>query len=238
MAAKPKMTPEQWADVRAAWEADPRKALPWLIQELGLPVSAEALRQRSKSEGWAKTPPVSGEHDETGGRPTHYRTEFAAQAKNYCLLGADDARLAEFFEVTERTINRWKKEHPEFAEALRLGKTEADAQVAQSLFQRATGCSHPDVHVSNYQGEITLTPITKHYPPDVQAATFWLKNRQPHHWKERVEVKAEIKGDLFPPTEVLDAIHAKGLAEAAEREKMLRGRRERLGIVVEPYSSA
>ncbi len=180
-----------------------------------------------------KVTSVSAEHDDGRGRPTLYLEEFAAQAKNYCLLGADDARLAEFFDVTERTINRWKKAHPAFAEALRLGKTEADAQVAQSLFQRATGCSHPDVHVSNYQGEITLTPITKHYPPDVQAATFWLKNRQPHHWKERVEVKAEIRGDPFPPTEVLDAIYEKALAESAEREKMLRGRRERLGIVPE-----
>lgn len=179
----------------------------------------------------------SADHDETGGRPTLYRAEYAAQAKNYTLLGADDARLAEFFEVTERTINRWKNAHPAFAEALRLGKAQADAQVAQSLFQRATGCSHPDTHVSNYQGEITLTPITKHYPPDVQAATFWLKNRQPQHWKERVEIKAEVRGDPFPSKEVLDAIYAKSLKEAAEMEKMMIGRRERLGIVFENRDS-
>lgn len=54
MAAKPKLTPEQWASTRATWEADPRKPLAWLIEELGLPVGAEALRLRAKSEGWAK----------------------------------------------------------------------------------------------------------------------------------------------------------------------------------------
>nr|WP_319566262.1 terminase small subunit [uncultured Rhodoferax sp.] len=61
MAAKPKLTPEQWAGTRAAWEADPRKPLAWLIPELDLPVSAEALRLRAKSEGWVKGRVASGD---------------------------------------------------------------------------------------------------------------------------------------------------------------------------------
>ena len=35
-------------------EPDPRKPLAWLIEELGLPVGAEALRLRAKAEGWEK----------------------------------------------------------------------------------------------------------------------------------------------------------------------------------------
>lgn len=54
MAAKPKLTAEQWANVRANWEIDPRKPLAWLVQELALPVSAEALRLRAKAEAWEK----------------------------------------------------------------------------------------------------------------------------------------------------------------------------------------
>jgi hypothetical protein len=54
MAAKPKLSPAQWTEVRERWEGDPRKGFPWIIEEMGLPVSAEALRLRSKSEGWAK----------------------------------------------------------------------------------------------------------------------------------------------------------------------------------------
>lgn len=55
MAAKPKLTPEQWSEVRETWEGDARKSLPWLIQELSLPVSEEALRLRAKADGWAKS---------------------------------------------------------------------------------------------------------------------------------------------------------------------------------------
>lgn len=54
MAAKPKLTPEEWNNARSVWESDQRKGFPWLIEELALPVSSEALRLRSKSEGWRK----------------------------------------------------------------------------------------------------------------------------------------------------------------------------------------
>ena len=87
MAAKPKMTPEQWASTRATWEADPRKTLPWLIQELGLPVSAEALRLRAKSEGWAK---VGAGADDAKLAPEHKLGN-----ENHKLAGFQKPKLAD-----------------------------------------------------------------------------------------------------------------------------------------------
>ena len=101
-----------------------------------------------------------------GGRPSSYKPEFVEQARKVCELGATDAELADFFEVTVRTIHRWKHTQPEFAAALKIGKESADDRVERSLYHRACGYSHPDVHVSCYEGVVTLTPITKHYPPD------------------------------------------------------------------------
>jgi hypothetical protein len=124
-----------------------------------------------------------------GGRPSKYQDTFPAQAAKLCRLGATDAELADFFGVSEQTINTWKKEHPQFLEALNEGKTQADARVVASLFSRATGYSHPDTHVSVYEGVPTLTPITKHFPPDVTACIFWLKNRNPAAWRDRSEVE-------------------------------------------------
>src|SRR5690606_12689348 len=86
--------------------------------------------------------------------------------------------------------------HPEFLESLTRGKAQADARVAEALFHRAIGYSHPDVHVSNFQGQVTLTPLTKHYPPDTTAAIFWLKNRSRENWRDKqdVEHSGEVKG--------------------------------------------
>lgn len=122
-----------------------------------------------------------------GGRPSSYKPEYAEQAQKLCRLGATDKELADFFGVQERTINNWKAEHPVFLQSLKEGKGLADAEVADKLYRRATGYSHPDTHVSNYQGLITLTPLTKHYPPDTTAAIFWLKNRRPDLWRDKPE---------------------------------------------------
>lgn len=54
MAAKPKLSPEQWARVRAAWESDERPGYTWLVAELVLDVSAPAVRKTAVKEGWAK----------------------------------------------------------------------------------------------------------------------------------------------------------------------------------------
>ena len=61
--------------------------------------------------------------------------------------------------------------------------------MAERLYKRALGYEHPEVHVSNYQGEITLTPLTKHYPPDTQAASLWLRNRQPKKWRDKQDLE-------------------------------------------------
>lgn len=118
------------------------------------------------------------------GRPTKYKPEYPEQAYKLCLLGATDAELADFFQVNEDTINEWKKVHPKFSESLKAGKDRADAIVADKLYHRACGYEHPEVKVFLYGGEPVIVPITKHYPPDATSAIFWLKNRQPRHWRD------------------------------------------------------
>lgn len=98
-------------------------------------------------------------------------------------LGAIDEELAEFFKVSVRTIHRWKQDE-EFMSLLKRGKDIVDNRVERSLYERAKGYQCSDVHISNYQGEVTQTPITKQYPPDTTAGIFWLKNRRPKKWRD------------------------------------------------------
>ena len=118
-------------------------------------------------------------------RPTKYKAEYAEQARKLCLLGATDADLAEFFEVTESTINKWKKDHKGFSESLKAGKRLADADVAERLYQRAMGYSHPEEKVFNNGGEIVTHVTTKHYPPDPTSMIVLLKNRYPERYRDK-----------------------------------------------------
>lgn len=133
--------------------------------------------------------PKGNAYAEGQGRPTSYRAAYNKQAYLHCLLGATDEDLAKLFSVTEQTINNWKEAHPSFFESIKKGKDIADAKVAQALFARATGYSHPDTHFSVYEGTVTATPTVKHYQPDTAAAVFWLKNRQKSKWRDKVEVE-------------------------------------------------
>lgn len=137
--------------------------------------------------------PKIAKKKQKGGRPTKYHPSKARQAYKLCLLGYTDKQLAEFFEISESTLYKWKEDYPKFSESLKAGKILSDVNVVDSLYKRATGYSHKDVHISNYQGVITITPITKHYPPDTKAAQFILTNRHPELWADRKVVESTGK---------------------------------------------
>lgn len=122
-----------------------------------------------------------------GGRPTKYRQEYAEQAAKLCNLGATDAQLADFFEVSISTISLWKVEHKKFSDAIKLSKEIANERVEQSLYRRAMGYEHDETDIRVINNELVMTPIRKHYPPDATAMIFWLKNRNAAEWRDKVE---------------------------------------------------
>lgn len=140
------------------------------------------------------------------GRPSPYTEEYCDQASRACMLGAINDDLAKKFGVSVTTIKRWMNKYPDFRAAIKKGRETADEDVAISLYKRATGYSHPDVHISNYQGVITITKLTKHYAPDTGAAAMWLKNRRPDRWRDKPE--GDEIGEALPVSvtiEVKDA---------------------------------
>jgi hypothetical protein len=120
------------------------------------------------------------------GRPSDYRPEYVEQAERMCkYLGATTDDLAHVFGVASSTLKEWMNKHPEFRAAVVAGKMDADTQVAERLYQRATGYSHPDVDIKVVDGCIVETQLTKHYAPDTVACIFWLTNRQRALWRRK-----------------------------------------------------
>src|SRR6266702_741795 len=81
------------------------------------------------------------------GRPTIYRPELATLARKLALLGATDQEMADALGIDQGTLDRWKTRHKEFRIAIQLGKILADAEIAESLYNRARGMSLPAVKI-------------------------------------------------------------------------------------------
>jgi len=126
------------------------------------------------------------------GRPSEYRDEYAAQAEKLCMLGATDSELADFFEVSVRTVHRWKLDHEEFCHSVKSGKEKADERVERSLYQKATGYNYTEeqafkVKVAQHKEEVEVVEVERHAPADTTAAIFWLKNRRKEEWRDKID---------------------------------------------------
>ncbi len=124
------------------------------------------------------------------GAPTLYRPELAELGRRLALLGATDQEMADALGIDHVTLDRWKTRHKEFRSAIEHGKTQADAEIAESLFNRARGYRHEATKIFMPAGSEApvYAPYVKHYPPDANAALAWLSRRQPDKWKDRKEV--------------------------------------------------
>ena len=338
MAQTPKLTPDQWEEVRDAWEQDPRDGYTWLVKELGLSVSAPAVRKTAAKQGWVKQsdlgqkpsgvefvdapggkpkarrgagPRLVSETIETMGEtisetmasgskskakasagggcgkfdgdveragngsvapeseanararegetiegviddtvegyffadtalhglfpsdgPGKYRPKYAELAYKLAQLGIPHKQIAEILEISESTFYEWQGRHAGFKTALKAGMALADANVANSVYRGAVGYSHHHEEIKVIGEEVVRVPTMKHYPPNPHLATFWLKNRQPELWKEKVEIIEKPTIALVDKEAMRDMYQAV-LEEAATIQARMSGRAERLGLVMD-----
>jgi len=132
------------------------------------------------------------------GRRTLYKPDMNEFVERLCMLGLTDEELAHTLKVTDRTVYRWKLSHPEFRQAIKNGREEADGRVAHALFNRATGARvrkqqpfklkkvfYDDQGHRCEDERIEIAEFEEEVPPDTGAAAFWLKNRRPDKWSDK-----------------------------------------------------
>ncbi len=166
------------------------------------------------------------------GQRTKYKPEYVSQAEKLSAIGATDAEIAHFFDVSVPTLSSWAAIHEDFGAALQKGGAVADERVKRSLYQRAIGYSYESEKIlyDAQSGEVIRAPIDVHVPPDVRAQIFWLKNRDPRNWRDRREVGMDGKIVTAPritssmtPREAMEAfvatIRGAEVIEAVEQDE-------------------
>jgi len=159
-------------------------------------------------------PNVRNTKKKLGGRPSKFPLINRRQVRILCKDGKTDVEIAHYFGISVDTYIAWKKKNPKFSILTRDWKDKADAQVERSLYKRAVGyqynettyeksktgglgimLSDGDIEGIKHEDTSKTKIIVKEVAPDVQAQVFWLKNRQPKQWRDKVDV--EHSGDLI-----------------------------------------
>lgn len=114
--------------------------------------------------------------------------------------GLTDEQIAKNMGIATQTLYDWKKKHPEISEALKKGKEVVDVEVENALLKRALGYEYDEVKEKYEYGRLVERTVTrKEVVPDTTAQIFWLKNRKPEKWRDKVtqEVQLDKENNLF-----------------------------------------
>lgn len=98
--------------------------------------------------------------------------------------GLTQQQIADNLGINVDTLIEYKKKYTDFSEALKKGKEVVDIEVENALLKRALGYKYDEV---TYENGVETKRVTKEVQPDTTAQIFWLKNRKPNNWKDRVE---------------------------------------------------
>ena len=145
-----------------------------------------------------------------------YRPEYATTAYKLLLIGRTFDDIAAHFRVDVYTLNTWRFEVDEFADAWEQA-IKRDFEVVETMLKMATGYEVKDTKVFIHQGEEVLVPYMKQFQPNLKAVETWLKTKYPAIWKDTQYIET-------------NATHAlTGLSESELRDKL-----KSYGVTAEP----
>lgn len=117
------------------------------------------------------------------------------EVEDWAREGLSDSTIAQRLQISPRSLRRYVQQHADLALALKKGRL-SDRFVEAALFKRAVGYQYEETKMEEVDNKRKRVATVKHVAPDISAATYWLKNRQPDRWHDKPPVLApEPPGD-------------------------------------------
>lgn len=116
--------------------------------------------------------------------------------------GLTDEQISHNMGIGYSTFKEWLNKFPALSAALKKGKAPVDIEVENALLKRALGYDYEEViteieDLGEGRQKKHVRKITKHQPGEVSAQIFWLKNRRPGRWRDKIEAVPETANDLL-----------------------------------------
>ena len=141
------------------------------------------------------------------GRKTKYDPETTpAKAEELAKDLLTDAQIYAKLGITHETFYQWQKAHPEFLEALKRGKQEANRDLVEVMKKSAKGYFVEEEETVVYldrdkQPKSYSKVVKKRYiPPSTTTQIFLAKNRMPEDFRDVHRQEVNMSGQLQVPT--------------------------------------
>lgn len=123
----------------------------------------------------------------TGKYEAYLTADGLLKLEGWARDGLTDEQIAHNIGVARKTLAEWKVRFSDIRDALKKGKEVVDIEVENALLKRALGYEYEEVRTETENGVATkVVKTTKMVVPDVTAQIFWLKNRKPEAWRDKV----------------------------------------------------
>jgi hypothetical protein len=124
------------------------------------------------------------------------------RVQGWAREGLIDEQIAHNMGIGYSTFREWLAKFPALAAALKKGKAPVDIEVENALLKRALGyeCEETTTEIFEMPDGSSRKHIRKtlkHIPPDTTAQIFWLKNRKPGRWRDKIEAPPEAGNELL-----------------------------------------
>lgn len=120
--------------------------------------------------------------------------------ENWARQGLTEIQICKNLGLGISTLNEYKKQYPELADALKRGRATIVSEIENALVKRALGFTYEEVKTSiRMVGglETKFTEKTRKYAlPDVAACFILLKNKDRGNWSDN-PIKMELERQIF-----------------------------------------
>ena len=125
----------------------------------------------------------------------------------WARAGLSDERIAKHIGISRSTLNEWKKKNKTIKEALGTGKEIANRQVENTLFRLTQGgtvkvkkvfklkkTQYENGKKISEEEYLEAREEEEYISPDFKAISFWLRNKAPEDWRDKILASQEDEG--------------------------------------------
>lgn len=110
--------------------------------------------------------------------------------EGWARSGLTNEQIAKNIGISPKTLYEWQNKHSDIRNTLKKGKEVVDFEVENALLKRALGYT---VELKKQKvtkdGEVVNVKEEMYIAPDVTAQIYWLKNRKPLDWRDKIQIE-------------------------------------------------